>query len=129
MEEFEFNLEQSPENFRGLSHREWGDHLQIPAILMETASTIHGRYHGKKNDEKVITGDDKFYHEAAQHGLLSVNYPKHGIHMKERVGRHLITIQKIIEIWNTYNPEESITIDNIPDFQEMQKKGIGAFLH
>jgi hypothetical protein len=129
MEEFEFNLEQSPENFHGLSHREWGDHLQIPSILIETASTIHGRYHGKKNDEKVITGDDKFYHEAAQHGLLSVSYPEHGIPMQERVGRHLITIQKIIEIWNTYNSEKLIIIENIPGFQEMQKKGIGAFLH
>ncbi len=129
MEGFEFNLEQSPENFRGLSHREWGDHLQIPAILMETASTIHGRYHGNKSDEKVITGKDRFYLEAEQHGLLSVKYPENGIPMKERVGRHLATIQKILEIWNNYNPEKSIIVENIPDFQKMQEQGVGEFLY
>ena len=128
MEDFEFNLEQSPANFHGLSHREWGDHLHIPAILMETACTMHGRYHGKKNQEKVITGKDRFYLEAAKHGLLSVKYPENGIPMKVRVGRHLITIKKILEIWNSYNLENSIIVNNIPNFNEMQKKGVGAFL-
>jgi predicted deacylase len=129
MEGFEFRLEQSPPNFRGLSHREWGDRLQIPAILMETGSTIHGRYHGSKNEEKIITGIDRFYAEAEQHGLLSVKYPDNGLPMKERVGRHLLTITKILEIWNSYNPEESIIAEHIPDFHELQEKGIGHFLH
>jgi len=129
MDGFEINLEQSPENFRGLSHREWGDHLNIPAILLETASTMHGRYHGSKNQEKVISGVDRFYLEADQHQLLSVKYPENGIPMKERVGRHLITIEKILEIWNSYNLENSIIVNNIPDFAEMQEKGVGAFLH
>jgi len=128
MEGFEFNLEQSPENFRGLSHREWGDHLDIPAILMETACAMHGRYHGSKNADKVITDLDRFYVEADKHELLSVPYPETGIPMKERVGRHLVTIQKILEIWNSYNPKKLINIENIPDFFEMQEKGVGAFL-
>ncbi len=129
MEGFEFDLEQSPANFHGLSHREWGDHFHIPAILMETASTMHGRYHGRKNPEKVITGKDRFYLEAEKHGLLSVKYPENGIPLKIRVGRHLIAIQKILEIWNNYNSENSIIVNNIPDFNEMQEKEVGAFLH
>ena len=128
IEGFEFNLEQSPENFQGLSHREWGDHLDIPAILMETACAMHGRYHGSKNADKVITDLDRFYVEADKHELLSVPYPETGIPMKERVGRHLVTIQKILEIWNSYNPKKLINIENIPDFFEMQEKGVGAFL-
>ena len=128
MDGFEFNLEQSPENFHGLSHREWGDHLQIPAILLETASAMHGRYHGRKNADKAITGFDRFYIEADKHELLSVPYPENGISMKERVGRHLITITKLLEIWNNYNPEKSIIVENIPDFQKMQEDGVGAFL-
>ena len=99
MEDFELSLEQSPENFRGLSHREWGDHLKIPAILMETACPMHGRYHGSKNQDKAITGLDRFYIEADKHELLSVEYSEGGIPIKERVGRHLITIQKILELF------------------------------
>jgi len=129
MEGFQFNLEQSPENFHGLSHREWGDHLHIPAILMETASTMHGRYHGRKNAGKVITGIDRFYLEAEKHGLLSVKYPENGIPIKERVGRHLTTIKKILDIWNSNNLENSIIVNNIPTFHEMQAKGLAAFLH
>jgi predicted deacylase len=128
MEEVELSLEMSPENFRGLSHREWGDHSKIPAILLETASTIHGRYHGRKLPELVLTGKDRFYLEAAQHDLLAIEYPEEGIPLKKRVGRHLISIQKILEIWNGYNPEQAIIAENIPGYSEMQEKGIGAFL-
>lgn len=129
MEGLEFNLEQSPENFHGLSHREWGDHLKIPALLMETASTMHGRYHGHKKQEYVLTGKDRFYAEAAQYDLLEVDYPDEGIPLKKRVGRHLTTIQKLFEIWNSYYPHQIILVENIPDYNEMQEKGIGAFLH
>jgi len=128
MEGLEFSLEMSPENFRGLSHREWGDFMQIPAILLESASTVHGRYHGRKTQQSVLTGQDPFYHEAARHQLLTVEYPEEGIPLKLRVGRHLIAIQKILEIWNSYNPGQAIIVENIPDFIEMQEKGIGAFL-
>jgi len=129
MEGFDLSLEQSPENFHGLSHREWGDHLKIPAVLLETACAMHGRYHGSKQIEKVISGEDRFYWEAEQHGLLSVKYPENGIPMKERVGRHLLTLQKILETWNNYYPENSVVVNNIPDYFEMQDKGVGAFLN
>ncbi len=128
MDGLEYNLEQSPENFRGLSHREWGDHLNIPAILLESASTMHGRYHGAKTPEAVITGKDRYYMEAAKHNLLVVEYPEDGIPLKLRVGRHIATIHKILEIWNNNNPGNSIFFLNIPDYKQMQEKGIGAYL-
>ncbi len=128
MEGLEFSLEMSPENFRGLSHREWGDHLQIPAILLESASTVHGRYHGRKTAESVLTGKDRFYKEAGQHELLTVEYPNEGIPLKLRVGRHLAAIQKILEIWSSYNPEIAIIVEHIPNFKKMQAKGVGEFL-
>jgi len=128
MEGVEISLELSPENFRGLSHREWGDNLDIPAVLFETSSTIHGRYHGRKTVEKIVTGDDNFYHEAAKHNLLEVTYPEDGIPLKLRVGRHLASIQKLLEIWNGYHPEQAIIVDGIPDYHSVLEKGIGAFL-
>ena len=128
MEGLEISFEQSPENLRGLSHREWGDYLQIPAVLLETASTIHGRYHGKKTAEKIITGQDDFYLEAARHYLLKVDYPENGIPLSQRVARHLFSLKKIIEIWNSYHPNQAIVVQNIPDYYEIMEKGIGAFL-
>ena len=129
MEGLEFNLEPSPEKFRGLSHREWGDHLGVDAFLMESANTVQGRYHGRLTSDMVVTGKDKFYFEAARHNLLQVDYPEEGIPLKQRVGRHLIALKVLLQIWNEHHPDELIEIENIPDFHEMQEKGIGAFLN
>jgi len=124
-----FNLEPSPENFRGLSHREWGDHLHIPAILMESANTVQGRYHGRLTSDAVISGKDPIYLEAAQHGLLEVEYPPEGIPLKQRVGRHIAAIQTIFQVWNEYHPDKQILMENVPDYSELQEKGVGAFLN
>jgi len=129
MQKLNYNLEPSPENFRGLSHREWGDHLQIPAILMESANTVQGRYHGRLTDDVVLSGKDRIYVEAAEQGLLEVEYTEQGIPMKERVGRHLAALENIFQIWSQYHPDQAIVIENIPDYYELQEKGIGAFLN
>ena len=129
MDGLDYNLEPSPEHFRGLSHREWGDQLGIAAILMETANTVQGRYHGKLTPDAVIDGKDKIYTEAAAHGLLAVDFPPEGIPLKVRVGRHLAALQKFFEVWNGYHADKLIEIGNIPDFQEITEKGIGFFLN
>ena len=128
LEDLNFSLEPSPENFRGLSHREWGDHLKIPAILMESANVMQGRYHGRVSQDVIITGKDRFNYEAAHHGLLEVEYPEEGIPLKRRVGRHLLGIQTIFQIWSEKYPQQAIVIEDVPDFTELQEKGIGAFL-
>jgi hypothetical protein len=129
MEGLNYNLEPSPENFRGLSHREWGDHLNIATILMESANPVQGRYHDRLTDDMVLTGKDRFYFEASKHKLLEVEYPEAGIPLKERVGRHLIALKVLFQVWNEHHPDKLIEIENIPDFNEMQEKGIGAFLN
>jgi hypothetical protein len=129
LEDISINLEPSPQNFRGLSHREWGDHLKIPALLMETANPVQGRYDGRLTDDMVISGKDRFYFEAALHGLLEVEYPAAGIPLKERVGRHLTALKYLFQIWNEKHPDQTIVIENIPDFLELQQKDIGAFLN
>jgi hypothetical protein len=129
MEGININLEPSPENFRGLSHREWGDHLNIYAVLMETANTVQGRYHGRLTDDMVVTGKDRFYYEAAQHGLLEVDYSEQGIPLKVRVGRHLTALKYLYQVWNERHPDQGLVIENIPDYQELQEKDVGAFLN
>ncbi len=128
MEGMEFNLEPSPENFRGLSHREWGDHLNIVALLMESANTVQGRYHDRTTDDMVVSGKDRFYSEAAQHGLLEVDYPKQGIPLKVRVGRHLTALRHLLQLWSEHHPDQAIVIEGIPDFNELQEKDVGRFL-
>lgn len=129
MEGITISLEPSPENFHGLSHREWGDHIQIPAILMESANVMQGRYHGRVTAEVILNGRDKFYREAAAHGLLEVEYPEEGIPLEVRVGRHLATLQQLFSLWNAHNPGNAIVVENIPGYYQLQERGIGAFLH
>lgn len=129
MEGLNYNLEPSPENFRGLSHREWGDHLKIATILMESANPVQGRYHDRLTDDMILAGKDRFYYEASKHDLLEVEYPESGIPLKERVGRHLIALKVLLQVWNEHHPDKLIEVENIPDYHEMQEKGIGAFLN
>lgn len=129
LEGLNYNLEPSPEKFRGLSHREWGDHLEAAAILMESANPVQGRYHDRLTDDMVLTGKDRFYYEASKHNLLEVKYPEEGIPLKERVGRHLVALKVLFQVWNEHHPDKLIEIENIPDFQDMQEQGIGAFLN
>jgi len=129
MEGININLEPSPENFRGLSHREWGDHLNIYAVLMETANTVQGRYHGPLTDDMVISGKDRFYYQAAQHRLLEVEYPEEGIPLKVRVGRHLTALKHLYQVWNERQPDQAIVIKNIPNYSDLLEKDVGAFLN
>lgn len=129
MEGLNYNLEPSPENFRGLSHREWGDHLGIPAILMESANPVQGRYHGRLTEDMVLLGKDKFYFEATRFGLLEVDYPEEGIPLWERVGRHVSALRILFGVWSETHPEKAVRVLGLPDFAQWKEKGVGAFLN
>ncbi|MBU2652548.1 MAG: succinylglutamate desuccinylase/aspartoacylase family protein, partial [Bacteroidetes bacterium] len=47
IEDLNYAPELSPENFRGLSHREWGDATNAYPFLMETSNPIQGRLRGR----------------------------------------------------------------------------------
>lgn len=128
MEDIHFNLEPSPESFRGLSHREWGDGLGIPALLMESANPLQGRYHGKVSPDIVVTGKDKYNLQAAKSGLIEVDYPEDGIPLNLRVARHMAGLATILDAWNSNNPENTISVNNLPLYDEINDRGIGAFL-
>lgn len=126
-DDIHFNLEPSPEEFRGLSHREWGDKLGIQALLMESANPLQGRYHGKVTAETVTSGLDKYNMEAAHSGLIEVEYPDTGIPLDLRVARHLAGLNQIFTVWNSYN-ENKINITDLPEYDDVLEQGIGAFL-
>ena len=88
MEGIQINLEPSPPTFYGLSHREWGDHSDTMAVLMETANPAQGRLRGRTDEALVLTGQDEFYVKAAELGRLYVPFDNDGHPLEERVGRH-----------------------------------------
>ena len=129
IEGFEFRLEASPINLRGLSHREWGDHAQIMAILLESANASHGRLKGKTSPALIVEGKDKNYTKAAKLGRLFVPYGEDGIPLKLRVARHLAAVKSILSNLEELYPEKRIEIKNMPSSSELRKVGIGPFLN
>lgn len=129
IEGFEFRLEASPINLRGLSHREWGDHAQIMAILLESANASHGRLKGKTSPALIVEGKDKNYMKAAKLGRLFVPYDEDGIPLKLRVARHLAAVKSILSNLKELYPEKRIEIKNMPSSSELRKVGIGPFLN
>ncbi|MGA2587915.1 MAG: succinylglutamate desuccinylase/aspartoacylase family protein [Candidatus Aminicenantales bacterium] len=127
-EGFEFRLEASPPNLRGLSHREWGDAAKIKAILMETPNASHGRLKGKPSVSLVVDGKDKFYEKASRLGRLFVPYGPEGIPLKDRVARHIAGLAAVLSSLKELEPEKAVLIEGLPPAVEVRARGIGAFL-
>jgi hypothetical protein len=121
-------LEPSPKKLRGISHRELGDHSDTVAMLMETASPILDRLHGRTDEELILTGKDDFFLKAASKELLYVPYNEKGLPMEERVGRHLSSVQELINIFSELHPEKAVEIEQVPDYKTVKEKGVGHFL-
>lgn len=119
---FEISLEPSPVKLRGLTHRELGDYTDTLALLMETGNASQGRLRGKTNEALALTGVDKFYTKAAELGFVYIPYDDNGVHIEERVGRHL---QGIVEYGIAYGDlyGKPITITNLPTYAELMEPG------
>jgi hypothetical protein len=128
-EGFDIRLEASPVNLRGLSHREWGDHAGIKAILLETPNASHGRLKGRPSSSLIVDGKDKFYAKASRLGWLFVPYGDEGIPLALRVARHLAAIKALLGGLAELDPDKAIEVEDMPAAAEVQQKGVGAFLH
>ncbi|HCS47918.1 MAG TPA: succinylglutamate desuccinylase [Candidatus Aminicenantes bacterium] len=128
-EGFDIRLEASPVNLHGLSHREWGDHAGIKAILLETPNASHGRLKGKPSSSLIVDGKDKFYAKASRLGWLFVPYGEEGIPLALRVARHLAALKALLGGLAELEPEKAVEVEGMPPPAEVQKKGLGAFLH
>jgi len=128
MQDIKISLEPSPVNLRGLTHRELGDFTDTLPLLMETANASQGRLRGRTDEALVLTGKDKWYVRAAKLGRLYVPYDENGHPIEERVGRHVTAIAEIINSWNWEHPETPLEFDNIPGYEDLLSKGLGAYL-
>lgn len=98
-------LEESSKDFRGLSHREWGDATPAKAFLIETPNPSLRR---------ESPGDPVEDHQ----------WP-----LSRRVGIHLDSVGAVIEAHNGSAPENKrIILSNLPSGGKLMKAGIGKFL-
>jgi len=127
-EGIQIGVEPSPANFRGLSHREWGDATGTKAILIESANPAQGRLRGPTNEALIVEGVDRYYTRAAELGLLYVPFGEEGSPLDERVGRHLQTVSMLLEVFSSYNPDRTIAVEHLPTLDDVLQNGLGAYL-
>jgi hypothetical protein len=93
MEGLQFSPEESPRNFHGLSHREWGDYTDVVPFLMETSNPSMGRLRGETNVDLVLNGKSENYKLAKETGALRIAYRENeGEPIAHRVGRDIVGI-------------------------------------
>lgn len=127
-EGIQIGVEPSPANFRGLSHREWGDATGTKAILIESANPAQGRLRGPTNEALIVEGVDRYYDRAGELGLLYVPFGEEGSPLDERVGRHLQTVSMLLEVFSSYNPHRTIAVEHLPTLDDVLQNGLGAYL-
>ncbi|MCP4573991.1 MAG: succinylglutamate desuccinylase [bacterium] len=124
----DYGLEVSPEEFRGLSHREWPDATGTRAFLTETGNPVQGYLRGRTSTDLAVTGRDDWYLRAERMGLLAMPYDEQGIPLETRVGRHLEGIRAILETFNSEAEARPIRIEGLPRVADLERDGLGGWL-
>ncbi|MBU1101798.1 MAG: succinylglutamate desuccinylase/aspartoacylase family protein [Bacteroidetes bacterium] len=120
--------ERSPENFHGLSHREWGDNTDVYPFLMETCNPIQGRLRGRTNSELILTGKSPQYLAAQETGKLRIEYDAEGVPLDKRVARHLQGFLEIVNSYNEFFPEKTILLEGLPEYEDLLENGLSNYL-
>lgn len=129
MEDLQYKPELSPQNFRGLSHREWGDNTEVIPFLMETSNPIQGRLRGRTNEELIINGLSPRYKEALESNALNIEYLPTGEPLERRVGRHIMGFKAIIDGFNEENEAQQVLVENLPNYSDLMDNGVGKYLN
>lgn len=127
LNDVEINVETSPVNLHGLSHRELGDYTDTLVFLCETSNASQGKFRGAFTEDLILQGKDKFYEKADQLGLLYAS----PTNINERVARHTFAIMAIIDGYNKKmktNELGELIITNIPSYNDILTNGIGHYL-
>ncbi len=98
-------LEESSSEFKGLSHREWGDATAARAFLVETPNPA-------------------FLKDRPGDPVKDAEWP-----LEERVAIHLETLRAIVEAYNSGVPESRrVVIEGLPGFGELVRDGFARLL-
>lgn len=122
-------MEFSPTALHGLSHREVGDYSDAASYLVEVAEPMLDRIRGITDEELLMSGKDRFVMMAGDRKLLYAPIDENGWPIEKRVARHVAVATKIIEVNNTVNPDQVITIEGIPTYEEIMANGLAPYYH
>jgi hypothetical protein len=127
--QFRIGMEVSPKTLHGLSHREIGDHSDAAGLLFESPEPFLDRVRGVTDEKLLLTGQDDFVMKAGKAGLLYWPIDEKGWPIETRVGRHVVTIAKVLEVWSLLYPEKTVAVEGLPSYEDFLSRGVGAFFH
>jgi len=127
MEGFDNHVEPSPQNFRGLSHREIGDYSEAWPFLLEAPIPFLDQPTGPKTEKLMMDGKDPFLLSLAGEKKLFVPYDENGWSMDKRVGQHDSVTLEILRQYSKKFPEKAIRLRGVPRYAEIVKNGIGSY--
>jgi len=99
-------LDQSSEELRGLSHREWGDHSEARAFLIETPNPAQEVMDGASVDQ--------------------LNHPQYPLW--KRVAIQLEVLAALVKNYDDAAPFNSVHYEGIPNYKTLEEMGLEAFL-
>jgi predicted deacylase len=129
MEGFDSHVEPSPQNFRGLSHREIGDFSDTLPFLLEAPIPFLDQPTGPKTVKLLLDGKDPFLLNLAKEKRLFVPYDENGWPMDKRVGQHMSTALEILKQFSKKTPDRALKLTGVPKYAELAKNGVGAYFH
>jgi len=128
-EHFDSHVEPSPSGFRGLSHREIGDHSDTLPFLLEAPIPFLDQPTGPKTEKLLLDGKDPFLLSLSRKGKLFVSYDETGWPMEKRVGQHCSVALELLRQYSRKFPQREIEIRNVPRYAEVVKNGVGHYYH
>ncbi len=127
-EGFESHVEPSPAGFRGLSHREIGDHSQTLPFLLEAPIPFLDQPTGPKTVRFLLDGKDPFLLSLSKKKKLFVPYDEDGWPLEKRVGQNLSVTLEILRQFTKKTADRPIALRGVPRYAEVVRDGVGRFL-
>jgi predicted deacylase len=128
MEGFENHVEASPSGFRGLSHREIGDHGPALPFLLEAPIPFLDQPTGPKTVEFLLDGKDPFLLSLSKKKKLFVPYDESGWPLEKRVGQNLSVTLEILRQFSKKTADRPIAVRGVPRYADVVKNGVGRYL-
>ncbi len=126
-EGFDSHVEPSPPGFRGLSHREIGDHSDAMPFLLEAPIPFLDQPTGPKTVEFFLDGKDPFLLSLSRKKKLFVPYDETGWPLEKRVGQHCSTTLEIIRQFSRREKDRPLVIHGVPRYAELVEHGVGRY--
>ncbi len=127
-EGFENHVEPSPAGFRGLSHREIGDHGPSLPFLLEAPIPFLDQPTGPKTTKLLLDGKDPFLLSLSKKKKLFVPYDESGWPLEKRVGQNLSVTLEIFRQFSKKAADRAVAVSGVPRYADLVKSGVGHFL-